>query len=434
VTANRDGAGGSGVLSRRDFVKAGTAAAGLALLAGCSSSKSKAKGGAAAASGTINALFMQQAAYSTSDIQGMTKAFQQANPNVKVNLTFVAYEALHDKIVAAAPAGSYDVVLMDVIWPAEFGTKHEVVDVTDRIPAAWKTDILPGAMQTAEYRDRFYGVPWIVDTKYFFYNKAMLAKAGVDVPTTWDEVVAAARTLKAKNVVKYPLIWSWAQAEAVICDYAQLLGAFGGRFLDDAGKPAVNTGGGLQALQFMKQTIDQGITNPASTESLEEDVRKIISQGQAAMALNWTYMYALANDPKESRVAGQIGVAHTPSGAASAPGCNGSMALCISSGSRNQDAAWSFIQYLTSQKVQDQYAKLSLPIWKASYDEPQVVNTLPAVVKVAKTQLNDMILRPQLPNYNSASQVLQVAIQKALTGKTDPQQALNDAASRMAAP
>ncbi len=435
MAANGDQAGPSGVLSRRDFVKVGTAVAGLAALAGCSSSKPKSTGGGtAAASGTINALFMQQAAYSTSDIQGMTKAFQQANPNVKVNLTFVAYEALHDKIVAAAPAGSYDVVLMDVIWPAEFGTKHEVVDVTDRIPASWKSGILPGALQTAEYKDRFYGVPWIVDTKYFFYNKTMLSKAGVAVPTTWDEVLAAARALKARNVVKYPLIWSWAQAEAVICDYAQLLGAFGGRFLDDTGKPAVNTGGGLQALQFMKQTIDQGLTNPASTESLEEDVRKILSQGQAAMALNWTYMYALANDPKESRVAGQIAVAHTPSGTAGAPGCNGSMALCVSSGSRNQDAAWAYIEHLTSQQVQDQYAKLSLPIWKASYDEPQVVNTLPAVVKVAKTQLNDMILRPQLPNYNSASQVLQVAIQKVLTGKADPQQALNDAAARMAAP
>ena len=35
----------------------------------------------------------------------MTKAFEKANPNIKVNNTLVAYEALHDKIVAAAPPG-----------------------------------------------------------------------------------------------------------------------------------------------------------------------------------------------------------------------------------------------------------------------------------------------------------------------------------------
>ena len=431
MTAN--GTVRSGPLSRREFLKLGGATAGLAVtLAACS--KGGGGGAGAAASGTINALFMQQAAYSTTDIQGMTRAFVQANPSVKVNPTFVAYEALHDKIVAAAPAGTYDVVLMDVIWPAEFGSKHEVVDVTDRMPSGWKSEIFPGALQTAEYNGRFYGVPWILDTKYFFYNTRMLQKAGVAVPKTWDEVETVAKALKSKKVVQYPLIWSWSQAEAVICDYAQLLGAFGGKFLDDAGKPAFNTGGGLQALQFMKQTLDSGITNPASTESLEEDVRKVISQGQAAMALNWTYMFALGNDPKESRVAGQIAVAHTPSGTAGSPGCNGSMALCIASASKNQDTAWKYIEFLTSQKIQDQYAKLSLPIWKSSYDEPKVVNTLPEVVAVAKTQLNDMILRPQITDYNRASQILQASIQKALTGRTSPKQALDDAASRMAAP
>jgi multiple sugar transport system substrate-binding protein len=422
------------LLSRRDLLKVGGASAGLALLAACSSGTSGGgnKGGGGG-SATLNALFMQQAAYSTSDIQGMTKAFTQANPNIKVNTTFVAYEALHDKIVAAAPAGTYDVVLMDVIWPAEFGSKHEVVDVTDKIPASWKTDIFPGALQTAEYNNRFYGVPWILDTKYFFYNKNMLQKAGVQVPKTWDEVVTAAKAIKAKGVVQYPLIWSWIQAEAVICDYAQLLGAFGGKFLDSSGQPAFNTGGGLQALEYMKQSLTDKITNPASTESKEDDVVKVVSQGQAAMALNWTYMFSLANDPKESRVPGQIAVAHTPAGpSGSAPGCNGSMAMCIASGSKNKDAAWKYIEFITSQRIQDQYAKLSLPIWKSSYDEAQVVSTLPDVVAVAKAQLNDMILRPQVPSYNAASQIIQAAIQKALTSSTTPKQALDDAATQVA--
>src|SRR5919198_5012901 len=262
----------------------------------------------------------------------------------------------------------------------------------------------------------------------------MRKRRGQQPPTTWDEVVAVAKALKSNGVVRYPLIWSWSQAEAVICDYAQLLGAFGGKFLDQAGKPAFNTGGGLQALEYMKQTLDSGITNPASTESLEEDLRKIVSQGQAAMALNWTYMFALANDPKESRVAGQIAVAHTPSGPAGAPGCNGSMAMCIASGSKNQDTAWKYVEFLTSKSIQDKYAKLSLPIWKSSYTEPKVVQTLPEVVAVAKTQLNDMILRPQIPDYNRASQILQASIQKALAGRASPKQALDDAASRVAAP
>jgi multiple sugar transport system substrate-binding protein len=416
--------------SRREFLKtsAGTALvlpSAAAILSACSS------GGGGGGGTTLNALFMQQAAYQTSDIKGMTDQFTKANPDIKVNTTLVAYEALHDKIVAAAPAGTYDVVLIDVIWPPEFATKNEVVDVTDRFPSNWKTEIFPGALDTALYQDKYYGVPWILDTKYLFYNTDMLSGAGVDgAPASWDDVVSAATDLKSKGVVDFPLVWSWAQAEAVICDYAQLLGAYGGQFLDDSGAPAFNTGGGLAALEFMKKTIDDGLTNPASTESLEEDVRKIFSSGQAAMALNWTYMFSMANDPNESQIVGKVGVGHTPSGPGpTAPGVNGSMALSISSGSKNPEQAWKYIEFITSQKIQDQYAAHSLPIWKSSYDNPEVVNTLPEVVAVAKTQLNDMILRPQVPSYNEASAALQLEIQNALTGAKTPQQALNDAAA-----
>ena len=56
------------------------------------------------------------------------------------------------------------------------------------------------------------------------------------------------------------------------------------------------------------------------------------------------------------------------------------------------------------------------------------MDTLPEVVAVAKTQLNDMILRPQVPAYNEASAALQLEIQNALAGTKSPQQALDDAA------
>jgi multiple sugar transport system substrate-binding protein len=371
---------------------------------------------------------MKQAAYSDADVKNMTEQFQKQNPNIKVNLTFVAYEALHDKIVAAAPAGTYDTVLVDVIWPAEFASKKMIVDITDRFPESERSKIFDGALKTTEYQGSYYGVPWILDTKYFFYNKEMLEEAGTAPPETWDAVVEAARALKSQGVVEYPLVWSWAQAEALMCDYATLLGAYGGQFFDEGGKPAFNTGGGLQALEFMRMTLDEKLSNPASTESLEEDVRRIISQGEAAMALNWTYMFALANDPNESQVAGQIEIAHTPAGPAGAPGVNGSMGIAVSNGSQNQDEAWRYIQFMTSQEVQNQYAKLSLPIWKSSYEEQEVVEALPQVVPVAKEQLNDMILRPIVPQYNEVSQDMQVEIQRALTGDKTPKQALDDAA------
>jgi len=422
-----------GELSRRGILRlSALAGAGLALGACDVGGSGKGDGGGqGTGEGKITALFMKQAGYSEDDINAMTAEFQKAYPKITVEPSFVAYEALHDKIVAAAPAGTFDVVLIDVIWPAEFGSKRIVTDVSDQFPASWKTGMLGGALSTASYHNRYYGVPWILDTKYLFYNTDMLARAGVDPASlsTWDGVLAAARALKDKNVVELPLVWSWKQAEALVCDYTQLVGAFGGKFLSDDGKSvAFNSGGGLRALEFMKQTLDAKLSNPNSMESLEEDVRKIFSDGQAAMALNWTYMFNAANDPQQSKIAGKVGVATTPAGTSGGPGVNGSMALSVSSGSKNQKAAWTYVSYMTSAGVQNKYAKSSLPCWSTSYDDSQVVAALPQVVPVAKKQLASLIERPQVPRYNEISLILQAELQNALLGKKTPQKALDDAA------
>jgi multiple sugar transport system substrate-binding protein len=359
----------------------------------------------------------------------MTTAFQAANPGATVNLEFVPYEALHDKIVAASAAGTYDLVLIDVIWPAEFATKGLVTDITDRIPANWSTDVLAGALDSGLYQGKYYAVPWLLDTKYFFANKDMLSKAGVDPASlgTWDGVVAAAQSIKTKVGIKYPLIWSWPQTESVICDWAVLTASMGGKLFDDQGQPAFTSGGAVQALEFMRKTIVDGITNPSSTQSAEDDVRKVISAGDAAMGLNWTYMYAAANDPKQSKVAGQITISPVPSGGSGQISVNGSMAMAITASAQNPDAAWTFAQYLSSEKLQEQYVTDSLPIWKASYDNPDVVKSAPDVVAAAKVQLGQMVNRPQVANYNAVSAKLQEAVQKALIGDLPVQQALDNA-------
>ncbi|MFS7181557.1 ABC transporter substrate-binding protein, partial [Serratia proteamaculans] len=139
----------------------------------------------------INALFMTQAAYSENDIRAMTADFSKQHPDITVNLEFVPYEALHDKIVAARGAGSngYDVVLFDAIWPAEFTKFGLLQDVTSRISADDSAKIFAGAMTTVTYKDKRWGMPWILDTKYLYYNKAMLVKAGITAPPqTWQEL------------------------------------------------------------------------------------------------------------------------------------------------------------------------------------------------------------------------------------------------------
>ena len=380
---------------------------------------------------TLNALFMAQAAYSEADVRAMTDAFAKANPDIKVNLEFVPYEGLHDKtVLAQGSGGGYDVVLFDVIWPAEYATNKVLVDVSSRVTDEMKKGVLPGAWTTVQYDSKYYGMPWILDTKYLFYNKEILEKAGIKTPPkTWDELTEQAKTIKDKGLLATPIAWSWSQAEAAICDYTTLVSAYGGDFLKD-GKPAFQTGGGLDALKYMVSSYSSGLTNPNSKEFLEEDVRKVFENGDAAFALNWTYMYNMANNPKDSKVAGKVGVVPAPgvAGKSTVSAVNGSMGLGITSASQHQDEAWKYIAFMTSQATQNAYAKLSLPIWASSYEDPAVTKGQEELVAAAKLGLAAMYARPTTPKYQELSTALQQAIQESLLGQSSPEDALKSAA------
>ncbi len=380
---------------------------------------------------TLNALFMAQAAYSEDDVRAMTDAFTKANPDIKVNLEFVPYEGLHDKtVLAQGSGGGYDVVLFDVIWPAEYATNNVLVDITPRITEDMKKGVLPGAWTTVNYDGKSYGMPWILDTKYLFYNKEILEKAGITAPPkTWAELSEQAKIIKDKGLLASPIAWSWAQAEAAICDYTTLVSAYGGEFLKD-GKPAFMEGGGLEALQYMVESYKSGLTNPNSKEFLEEDVRNVFQNGEAAFALNWTYMYNMANGGEDSKVAGKVGVVPAPGveGKSEVSAVNGSMGLGITSTSKNPEEAWKYIVHMTSQETQNAYAKLSLPIWASSYDDPAVTAGQEEMIAAAKLGLAAMYPRPTTPKYQELSTALQQAIQEALLDQASPEDALKAAA------
>jgi multiple sugar transport system substrate-binding protein len=406
-------------------------AVGLLAASACSSSTSS-----SGSQITLHVLLMKQAAYSDTDIKAMDDAFTKAHPSISISPELVAYDSLHDKIVTAQAGGNgqYDVVLMDTPWPAELVQAKIVSDITSKIPADFTTGVFDSAWTAAKYNGKIYGVPWINDTKFFHYNTDMFAAAGIAAaPKTWDEVEADALKIKNAGVVKYPLTASWKQAEAVICDWTQLAAAFGGSdFVDASGNALFNQGGGLAALTFMKKLLDEGLVDPASLSQTEDDVNSVMSAGQAAMALNWTYGLAVMNDASKSKVAGKIAVVASPGqGNVATSGVNGGMSLAVTATTKHPDEALQYALFLASESSQEMDVANALPMWKASFDNPTITAKNPTLFAAAKIQFTGLVARPVVPYYTKLSNALQDAIQQALLGKKTPKQALDDVAAQL---
>jgi multiple sugar transport system substrate-binding protein len=382
-------------------------------------------------------LGMAQAAYSEQNVNDMTADFMKANPNIQVHTEFVPYEELRNKTLLAYGSNNpYDAVLVDDIWYAEYADKDLLLDITDRIPQSYKDGVLAGGWNVTTKNDKVYGLPWFLDTMYLFYNADMLERAGfTNEPTSIEEMVAMARVLKSKGIVEYPFVFSLAQAEALICVYANFLEAFGGSFQDANGNWILDTSG-VPALEFLVALKNEGLLNPNSIEYLEEDVRRVFSSGDAAFTLNWAYMYALAIDPNESSLSkDSVGVMVLPGakGVKEHAAMSGSMGLSVINKTKHPDEAFAYIQHLTSKEVQDTYSNLQLPVWEASYDDPEIAKGREDLVEASKLAFSIMNVRPSEPKYQEASAIFQEHIQKALYGEMTPKVALTEAVKKVGA-
>jgi multiple sugar transport system substrate-binding protein len=382
---------------------------------------------------TIHVMTMDQAGLKPAEIDQIARDFEAQNPDIKVSMEYVGYDNVHDKIVTgmAAKPPAYDAAMIDVIWPDEFIKAGYLLDVTDRVTPEMKSGMFPASWNGITRNGKIYGMPWLMDVKYFMYNKDMLQKAGIAAPpTTWEELVDQAKIIKQKGIADYPVIWSWNQKEGVVCDFAVLLFGNGGAFVDASGNPAFNNDKGVQVLTWMKQTIDD-----------ENAVEADFLAGKSAFAVNWLFQYSDSNDASKSQIVGQAAFAPMPVFKAGADAgikgssVDGSSSFAIMATTPYADQTWKFLTYLASNEVQTKYSAEMLPVWQADYQGDALAKLEaatpinPVTVPAFLAQFPYANERPTVPYYNEASAALQLAIQNALTGVKSPKDALDEAAA-----
>ncbi|BAS27130.1 extracellular solute-binding protein [Limnochorda pilosa] len=390
---------------------------------------------AAGAGGTLNVLYMAQAGYQPDDVRAMADLFEEVS-DAKVNLTFVKYDEMHEKIVtsAIAPVATYDVVLLDLIWTAEFASRRMVAPLDDFITPQMRADIKPAILDAFVFDGKTWAMPFLANFQLFFYNQRMIEQAGFSgPPQTLEEMVEQMKAMKAKGIVSYPWTDSWNQKEGLTCEFVWLTGAFGGDTFDAQGRPVFNRGPGLKALEFMVRLLDEGLANPKSLTNDEAAAKDDFIAGNAAFTTNWTFQYGLMNDPSVSKVVGDGRMGLIPVAAdARAAGArtasvSGFQGAAIMANSRSKELAWKYVRFITSPLVQRAFLQ-EMPVW-TSVQQSAYAQTMDPVIGVKAEQLGAVHHRPKVPPYPEVSSIMQRYIHLALEKKMTPQQAL-DAAVR----
>jgi ABC-type glycerol-3-phosphate transport system substrate-binding protein len=153
-------------------------------------------------------------------------------------------------------------------------------------------------------------IAMMVNTQHLLYRKDILEELGIAVPTTWDEVLAAAEAIKASGKVQYPLGATMKAGWNLGQDFNNMFLGYGGQFLNADGTPSVNTEAGVKALEMMK-----ALTAYMDPEYLTSDstyVQQQFQQGKIAMANLWGSRAGAMDDAAESQVVGKVATAAAP--------------------------------------------------------------------------------------------------------------------------
>lgn len=331
-----------------------------------------------------------------------------------------------------ARAGDPDILQLDVVWTSEFAAAGWILPLT-RFGVETGA-FFPATIAANVWRDTLYAIPWFADVGLLYWRTDLMPAA----PASMDELVARARAASGSaGLPSAGIVWQGARYEGLVTVFLEYLGAFGGSILDAGGRVTVADAPAVRALEAMRDQLYEWRIAPLDVLTWhEEETRFAFQNGNAALMRNWPYAAALLSDSAQSRVAGRFAVATMPAAPGGAPTATlGGAQLAINAHSEHPEAAFAVIEYLTApeQMLERVEAVGQYPTRPALFDDPRLRAALPVPASVARAAVVHARPRPVTPIYTELSEILQIALHRALVRQAEPRDALAAAARQMEA-
>ncbi|MFD7813568.1 ABC transporter substrate-binding protein [Streptomyces sp. NPDC059785] len=197
---------------RRSVLRAGAGLAALGSLAACGGNNGRSGGG-----GSGKNLVQYFHAYGETGTEQAIKRYAKAYDGANVTTQWITGSDFESKLFATLLTENAPDVFE--FHPQIQLVRSGQVEPLDDLIAPVKDDFNPADITSHTVDGKIYGVRMIDDPQFFFYRKSLLEKAGVEPPTTLDELIEAAAKLTTGKVkgaflgndlhaVISPMIWS----------------------------------------------------------------------------------------------------------------------------------------------------------------------------------------------------------------------------------
>ncbi|MGQ9364918.1 extracellular solute-binding protein [Azospirillum sp. ST 5-10] len=279
----------------------------------------------------------------------MTDRFA-AEAGVSLDAQTLGWDEIRTKIITSMIAGTApaDATEVDWSWVGQFGAASWYQPLDGKIDADVVADIPTASI--FRFDGKLLAIPYANDFRILIYNKGHLDKAGVAAaPKTPDELLAAARAVKAAKIADHPIGLPLSASEGTSTAWYLLTKVFGGDLFDKDFKPLFTSpdSAGYKALAFEMTALKEGLIDPAATGLKDVEVHELFKSGKITFDVaGWAGNLAVYSDPGKSQVAADVAAALMPSVTGTSRTFGLPEAVGIPVGSTNAKAAQAFIAWL----------------------------------------------------------------------------------------
>lgn len=361
--------------------------------------------------------------------------FEAENPNIRISIIEGpnATDAISDLYTSSFLLGDspYDLVYMDIVWVPKYAAAGWLLPLSDRVTDEDLNDYLEADLEGGRYDGELYRIPFRTDAGMLYYRRDLLEAAGFEPPETFDDLMRISKALQDAGEATWGFVWQGNQYEGLVADYVEILEGYGGFWIDpDTREVGLDQPAAIASVEFLLNTIREGISPPGVTTYQEEETLRLFQNGSTVFLRNWPYVWPEVNR-EDSPIAGKVALkamVHAPGEDSGA--CKGGWGFGIAKSSRHPDEAWKVVEFFTRAESQKQFVLENgyVPSRKSLFQDADILakyNYYDQLIDVVEKS----VLRPPIGQYDQASDILQRYLSSALTGVQTPEQAMRAAAA-----
>jgi multiple sugar transport system substrate-binding protein len=411
---------GNNSVSRRALLKGGAALTGAATVGSLFPAP------AISATTTINVLSLSEGMFGQPFVD-LSPEFTKAT-GVKVNNITMGYNEAIQKQVAAFAAGStsYDVVQVDSIYLKGYAKAGHLQPLDELIPADELKDFFSDIPQTFKEMygadGKTYGMATIGNCQRLIYNKAHLDAAGLAVPQTWDDLLAASQKVVDPGVNRFGFIAGTERLAKAFSVWLPIYWANGGILFDDKMKPIFADQNGIDTLSFLLELVKT--MPPGGAAYTESDEVKAMATGLGSLdPVAWIPDAHVTADAKTKP---QLVSGVPPKGKVTSAPVMGGLGLTVSKYCQDPKPAALYVAWFNSRDVQSNMIvqhggqPCRNSAWQANASAKPWFPAVAESLKLAK-------VRPQIPEWSQVDGEVGVQLSRAFANEISPKEALETA-------